>query len=410
MEKEKIIAMWEEDGDLMRIKKYFTYLYGDEQIKERIKQKTLAILDSKGDTVLETNDFGNLKKTIEFSQSDDNKNESTLSKIKAFRNRVKSLSRKRSLKMVSAAAAILLFIYLGITGLLEKSHIVSTQSFDYKSANFQDAALAGAPPKGDAGIDENNSYSLGPKAELSLAENSLKKDMDKAQFKNIQQKIIYILEATLKVENVNAAVNSIENRVRSLGGYIAESRLNNVANNNSAYLSIRIPSSQFASLKNALSEFGTVTNQYLYTDDITKEYYDVETRLRNWEAQEKRYLEILRQAKTVEDILKIEDSLANVRREIEHLKGQLKYWDHRVDYSEIKLHIYPSKNDLAVSDPWQPVSFKSTIIAAKNAVIKTISFIWNSLNYLVIIIGYLLPLIVIFLAGWLIYWNIRKNK
>jgi hypothetical protein len=228
-----------------------------------------------------------------------------------------------------------------------------------------------------------------------------------APAKMMEQKIIYVLEVSLKSDNVTSTVKSVQEKVSAVGGYVAESRQNNNETQTTAYLTLRIPSAQFESFKGDLSAFGTVADEHLFTDDVSKEYFDVETRLRSWEAQEKRYLEILNQAKTVEEILKIEDSLANVRREMESLKGQLQYWDNRVQYSEIRMNIYPSQSNFKVNDPWQPVSLQSTFEAAKNAVIKTISFIWNAVNYLIIFVGYALPLGILLATGWFVY---RKRK
>ena len=57
MKKDKITAMWEEDGDLMRIRKFFDYIYQNENLKERIKQKALAKI-STSDELNQTGDIG----------------------------------------------------------------------------------------------------------------------------------------------------------------------------------------------------------------------------------------------------------------------------------------------------------------------------------------------------------------
>lgn len=58
MSEDKIKAMWEEDGDLMRLKKFFGYVYQDDGLKERIKDKTRGkILDSVKNQPLENMTF-----------------------------------------------------------------------------------------------------------------------------------------------------------------------------------------------------------------------------------------------------------------------------------------------------------------------------------------------------------------
>jgi len=295
---------------------------------------------------------------------------------------------------------------------------LSQKAAETQGANFTDGVMPTAPsampaPQ-DNGVKLKGEMSAADSAFSSNQRNSmLPEERDVASASGtgaIQQKIVYVLEASIKADDVSAAVDAVEEKIKSLGGYVSESRQNNDKEYQSAYLTLKIPVTTFESFRGDLSQFGTVSNENLTTDDITRQYFDVETRLRSWEAQEKRYLEILQQAKTVEDILRIEDSLANVRREMESLKGQLKYWDNRVDYSEVRLNIQSNKNNLTVNDPWQPVSFESTIKAAQNALIKSISFLWNGLNYFLVVIGYAIPIIIILAVIWFIYRTVKRSK
>jgi hypothetical protein len=221
------------------------------------------------------------------------------------------------------------------------------------------------------------------------------------------------MEVIIKANNVAETLEAVQQKGKSMGGYVVDSNINHDQYQATANITVKVPVKEFDSFKGGLSQFGTVVNQHLAASDISKEYFDTETRLKSWEAQERRYLEILQKANTIEDILRIQDSLNNVRMQIESLQGQLKYWDNRVDFSEIHISIYPTQSELAVTDPWQPVSIKNTLIAAKNALIKTVSFLWNAVNYVVVFIGYALPVVVfigIVAAAWLIARRSRKNN
>lgn len=438
MNDERMTAIWEEDGDLMRLREFFAYIHQNDDLKARIKQQTVAKLSglpettnimnvADQDTNMNSKRHSGKDPDNETGQNLKNSAASKITGIFSKRPSWKNFGRK-SIKMLSAAAVLVFAVYLGSSGLLEGGFggfPLAQKSAGNDSANQSLSYGPVAPPapaespqvftssmdmkgKAEAGGAADGAYEMSSRQNMMAEE--IQAVADNGTAAKIQQKIIYVMDASLKTDDVTQSVKAIEEKVSAIGGYIAESRRDNYNNQMTAYLSIRVPAAEFQSFKGELSGFGTVMNEHLYTDDVSRQYFDVETRLRSWEAQEKRYLEILQQAKTVEEILRIEDSLANVRREMESLKGQLKYWDQRVDYSEIRLNITSAQNTLTVHDPWQPVSLKSTVVAAKNAVIKSVSFIWNALNYVLIFTGYALPLIIVAAAGWLVYRIRKKSK
>src|SRR5437868_6196988 len=64
-----------------------------------------------------------------------------------------------------------------------------------------------------------------------------------------------------------------------------------------------------------------------------------DARLRNLKATEARYLDLLGQAKTVDDVLKVEQQLSNVRGQIEQLQGRLNYLRQSADTSTITVEL-----------------------------------------------------------------------
>ncbi|MDR1603180.1 MAG: DUF4349 domain-containing protein [Gracilibacteraceae bacterium] len=221
-------------------------------------------------------------------------------------------------------------------------------------------------------------------------------------------KIIYSLQAQLRVNDVDEAMRGLENTARTMGGYVAGSRQSNLEY---GYLTLRIPAETFAAFTDSLPQWGTVTDKYIFTDDVTEQYMDAESRLKSWQAQEDRYLEFFAAAETVEEMIMIEGALSEVRREKESLEGQIKYWDSKVAYSEVNLELTQKRAETAVTDPWQPVSWNGTLEAAKNAVVKTVSVVWNGLNSAVILLGYALPvLIVLALAALGLRVGLRRRK
>ncbi|NBJ16491.1 MAG: DUF4349 domain-containing protein [Dehalobacter sp. 4CP] len=424
MSEDKIKAMWEEDGDLMRLKKFFGYVYQDDGLKERIKDKTRGkILDSVKNQPLENMTFvaAEANTSIPFLQTRQKKN-----RLSALAARLKNkllYGNKKAFALIGCAAVVVLAVGLGVNGILMgdglQKQVSSLQTTTDRATDDMANGSAVSPP--DAGVatestggvatDSANSVSpsfTGSDAQKKSLENSVPNGS--AEYDFSRQKTIYMLNISLKADDVKVASKALEEKAKTLGGYVAESTRTNYDDSVTAFLSLRIPSEQFETFKNSISQFGIVVNEHQNTEDVSMAYFDTETRLRSWEAQEKRYLEILQKANSVEDILKIENSLAVVRQEIESLKGQLKYYDNRVEYSQVTINIEQARNDLTVNNPWQPISLKNTLIAVKNALIKTVSFLWNALNYVLVFIGYALPVLAVLLLIWLVCRIIRKRR
>src|SRR5690554_2091655 len=99
-------------------------------------------------------------------------------------------------------------------------------------------------------------------------------------------------------------------------------------------LSIRVAADQFDSLFHDIAGLAKrPDNQYTNREDVSEQYYDLETRIRNQRALEQRYRDLLGEATQVKDILEIEKSLNEVRTNIERLEGQYKYLGSQIGYS-----------------------------------------------------------------------------
>lgn len=221
------------------------------------------------------------------------------------------------------------------------------------------------------------------------------------QSKMKDRKIIKKANLSLEQKDFTGLYEKIKRLVQKHEGYITNSRQwqNNNQQKHSSY-KLRIPQQNFESIITELKDLGKLKNEQLTGRDITKEYIDLEARLNNFKAQEKRYLELLSQAEDVEDILKIEKELNQVRIKIEQLQGKVKYYDNRLDLATINVNI--SQPPSIINNNWQVInSFKEAVK----------SFL-KSINLIIILIGTLLPwfffVILLGIIGYFIFKKIKK--
>ena len=210
-------------------------------------------------------------------------------------------------------------------------------------AAVYDSAVAEEPMMGEQasydGFSVSNSASSAREDSPSAAPNAGDIAVDK---------IIYSANATVETTNFDDTLTRLEAMIAQYGGFIESSSIsgNNYyysshgyASSRSADYRIRIPSRDFGTVMNALSDLGNVPYSNTYTENITSQYYDAQARLEAYRTEEKSLLEMMEKAETVEDLLKIQDYLSDVRYHIESMQSTLTNWDRQVSYSTISVSV-----------------------------------------------------------------------
>jgi hypothetical protein len=158
-------------------------------------------------------------------------------------------------------------------------------------------------------------------------------------------KVIKDGQMGIKVTDLEKTKTRIDSLVARNGGYYANESLSNYDSESSYNLKIRIPSKN---LDKFILGIESGKSQILYKNievrDVTEEFIDLETRLENKRNYLIRYNELLKQAKTVKDILEIEEKTRAIEEEIESTEGRLKYLGDQVDFSTLELRISKEKD------------------------------------------------------------------
>jgi len=85
---------------------------------------------------------------------------------------------------------------------------------------------------------------------------------------------------------------------------------------------------------------GELKNQTLGTEDITKNYFDTDARLKNARVMESRLIDMLKKkSDDINDLLQVEKELGRVREQIEQMQGELKFWDSQVQFATVTISL-----------------------------------------------------------------------
>ncbi len=169
------------------------------------------------------------------------------------------------------------------------------------------------------------------------------------------------------------------------------------------WISIRVPDGKFEQTLVELRDLAVrVKSESTDSRDVTEEYIDLESRLKNAEATEGQYLALLERATDVEDILRIYDSLSRVRMEIEQIKGRMQYLERTSSMSLVSVRLEPE----VTAKPLVRAGW-SALEALKSAVRGIVTFgQW---------LGTIAIWLIIFVPIWgtilgFILWRRRKRK
>ena len=110
-----------------------------------------------------------------------------------------------------------------------------------------------------------------------------------------QRMTVYQSTLWLRVDIVDAALESLVEHTRQMGGYVVSSFRDG---SDSARLTVRVPVETFDDARKTFSALALeVEREETTNEDVTEQYVDLESRLRNWLAAESQYLELLQDAK-----------------------------------------------------------------------------------------------------------------
>ena len=161
----------------------------------------------------------------------------------------------------------------------------------------------------------------------------------------LEKKIIRNGNLTIESKDLQSSRTRLDTLVGFYSGYLSSESFNDQEDQLSYNITCRIPADKFdLFISGVESGPDKVISKSVNANDVTEQYYDVKIRLENEKQVEKRYLELLAQARTVKDILDIEEKLGKVRQEIESKEGRLRYLDDRVGYSTLNIWIYQKKD------------------------------------------------------------------
>lgn len=216
------------------------------------------------------------------------------------------------------------------------------------------------------------------------------------EIKKIGKKIIKNASLSIEAKDYNKTLERIKNITKKYDCSISEETQNTYSTSISGTLTIRVKSAQFDSLMaELLTGDEKIVSKNIYINDVTEQYVDLYSRLKNKKIAEQQYQEIMKKAYSVNDILNVQEYLRRIREEIEATQGRMKFIDNQVDYSTINISLTYNGPDVNNNTFW-------------DMLLKGLEGGWTGIKYFVIAIFYVWPLWI--LLGIIIFAARRISK
>lgn len=317
------------------------------------------------------------------------------------------------MKMKSVRLAAVIMILSGIAAGCGSSDKNNTAGVNYS----YDSA---APAAGEYGyVSSNTTASAAMDFEAAYPEESYTDGQTSSQelveenSNASNRKLIKTVDMSVETENYDELLVNLASQIKQLGGYIEYQyeyngrSISEYNSNRNANWEIRIPTAHFDEFVVQVDEETNIIDKTERVTDVTLKYVDLESHKTALLTEQKRLLELVENADTIEDIITIEQRLSDVRYELESMESQLRMLDNQIDYSTINLSIQEVKRIVIVEENsvWDRIrnGFSKTLYNLGDGLVNL--FVWFIVN-----IPYFIVWAVVIAAVIFVIRKIRKHR
>lgn len=294
-----------------------------------------------------------------------------------------------------------LAILLLLSILLSACGLIGGQASSSDEGNFEEFGLSVAPEAVFLDGADDAAFAVG---EAEARVSSLPQNAERLVIKNANISVV--------VDDPAKVMDELSALAESMGGFVVSSNLYQSMSASgfevpSASITIRVPSERLVEALEAIeAQAIRIVSQSQSGQDVTSQYTDLQSRLRNMEDAESLLREIMEAADNTENVLNAFHQLNGITEQIEVLKGQIQFFEESSALSAISVQLIASAADQPITiGGWEPVG------VAKDAIQALVNALQGLVNFLIWFVLYLLPiLLIVGIPLWIIVRAIQRRR
>lgn len=226
----------------------------------------------------------------------------------------------------------------------------------------------------------------------------------------IPRMIVRTAEMRIVVADTTKAVDAVTKSVEAMGGFVSGSNIWREGELLRATLKLRVPADKLTSTLASIRTLATrVDNETIASEDVSQEYVDLESQVRNLEATEAELRELLvvarKNSRKAADVLEVHEQLTMIRGQIEQAKGRMRYLSQVTALSQISLDVLPD----AIAKPvveagWQP------FVIAKDAMRALVGALQSMATVGIWLVVYVVPIFGMLALLVVALWKIARRS
>lgn len=226
-----------------------------------------------------------------------------------------------------------------------------------------------------------------------------------------QRKIIFTASIELIVDEFEGVTKSVGALAKRHGGFVSKSHLvGSEGEPRRGDWTLRIPSQNLDAFVDASKALGQVRSHRQDSEEVTAEYIDLESRIRNLTAEEARLLKHLDEStRSLKDILNVEREISRVRGEIERAQGRRNVLTNLTSLATVTLTVQEIKD--YIPQPTEEPSFATQVARTWHASIGGVgSFVTTLSLGIVGVVPWLTVVLPTVLLAWIALRRMRTHR
>jgi hypothetical protein len=276
-------------------------------------------------------------------------------------------------------------------------------------------AACGAPAAMQSAPVEESEFggiaATGAPAEAPVADGA-RQGVDASGAAQVERLVIKNASLSLLVQDAAGSAAEIGRLAEGMGGFVVFTNVSettygpNATRVKQASVSIRVPAEQLDEALTRIKAMAVeVQSENVSGQDVTADYTDLQSRLKNLEVAEAQLVNIMDSATRTQDVLDVFNQLVAIREQIEVIRGQMKYYEESAAFSQISIELIPDvlAQPLEIGG-WRP---EGVVRDAFELLVRGLQALVSLLIY-VGICGIPFALIIV-LPAWLVLRGVRRR-